>query len=247
LQGAKDGTPAFVQAWQNLTKDPQFQIYQLESVVRNGNMGNVEKYFEGLGINLSDLDPAKQEVVVAMVVQRAKNTKVDAATAFLSVSEDAKKVYDTMLENGTLEETGKISDRLSKAVDVVLDAQKQLTAAEAAAKNAALRVIELQDQSALADVAAAKLEIVKARQALDVANQNVARVQGLYDQASAQTQIIRDEWKTFFVENGLSQDASGKTITSESMQALLAAVKKVDPGRAVTLEKVIRKLYPVTP
>ncbi len=268
LQGAKNGTPEFVQAWQNLTKDPQFQIYQLESVVRNGNMRNVEKYFEGLGINLSDLDPAKQEVVVAMVVQRAKSTKVDAATAFLSVSEDAKTVYGTMLKNGTLEETGKISDRLSKAVEVVLDAQKQLTAAESAAKNAesaaknaesaaknaALRVIELQDQSALADVAAAKLEIVKATQALDVAtqkveiaNQNVARVQGLYDQASAQTQIIRDEWKTFFVENGLSQDASGKTIASESMHALLAAVKKVDPGRAVTLEKVIKKLYPVTP
>jgi hypothetical protein len=31
------------------------------------------------------------------------------------------------------------------------------------------------------------------------------------------------------------------------MQALLAQVKKVDPGRAVTLEGVIKKLYPATP
>jgi hypothetical protein len=262
LDGAQKGTPAFVQAWQSLSKDPQFQIYQLEAVVRGGNMRSVEGYFESFGINISDLDLAKQEVVVAMVVQRAKATKQDVSSAFLSVSEDAVYIYDTMVNNGVLYKTDSLASNLKRANDLVSDTQKQLTAAqaaranaEAAAKNAALRVIELQEQAASAtDIAATKQALSQATNALDSAaervekaNQQVLNVQQKLAQVGDQAQAIRDEWKEFFIENSTSKDVSGKTVLTESLQALLAQVKKVDPGRAATLERVIKKLYPVTP
>jgi hypothetical protein len=258
VQGAKDGTPAFVQAWQSLTKDPQFQIYQLEATVRNGNVANVNKYFQSLGINLTDLEGAQQEVVLAMVVQRAKATKQDVAQAFMSVSEDVKKIIDTMAANGTFLDTALLRDKLDKAANVVTDVQKQLSAAEAAranaeaaAKNAALRVIDLQAQSGDSAVPSAKQTLAQATQALEAANQNaeaanqaVLRVQQQLTIASDQAQTIREEWKAFFVDNAVSKDANGKVVLGDNLLALLAQVKKIDPGRAKTLEAVIKKLYP---
>jgi hypothetical protein len=262
LDGAQKGTPAFVQAWQSLSKDPQFQIYQLEAVVRGGNMRCVEGYFEGFGINISDLDLAKQEVVVAMVVQRAKATKQDVSAAFLSVSDDAKNIYDTMVNNGVLYKTDSLANNLKRANELVSDVQKQLTAAEAARANveaaranAALKVIELQEQAvSTTDIASAKQALSQAintldsaAQAVEAANQQVLNVQQKLAQVGDQSQAIRDEWKEFFVENSTSKAAAGKIVLSESLQTLLAQVKKIDPGRAVTLENVIKRLYPATP
>lgn len=118
-----------------------------------------------------------------------------------------------------------------------------------------MKVIALQEQSDSAtDIAAAKQALSQATNALnsatqkaEKANQQAANVQQKLEQVGDQAQVIRDEWKKFFVENSVNKDVSGKPVLSESMQALLVQVKKVDPGRAVTLEGVIKKLYPATP